>query len=148
MALFLVLRLHWGVAGIATATASAEWAGLPLGIGPGTRCGTASRQASTESGELRSTGGPARLFALNKRSSPRTAGTGCGLRVVHAGLERAKATPFWLRHAVLMNMNYIAAYGLDGFANATEALVDESIRGTSPQRLPRGPESFGGMGVS
>ena len=30
-------------------------------------------------------------------------------------------------NAVLMNMNYIAAYGLDGFANATEALVGESI---------------------
>ena len=26
-----------------------------------------------------------------------------------------------------MNMNYIAAYGLDGFANATEALVGEAI---------------------
>ena len=26
-----------------------------------------------------------------------------------------------------MNMNYISAYGLDGFANATEALVGESI---------------------
>ena len=32
MALFLVLRLHWGVAGIATATASAEWAGCLLGL--------------------------------------------------------------------------------------------------------------------
>jgi MATE family multidrug resistance protein len=32
VALFLVLRLHWGVAGIATATASAEWAGCLLGL--------------------------------------------------------------------------------------------------------------------
>ena len=32
MALFLVLRLHWGVAGIAMATASAEWAGCLLGL--------------------------------------------------------------------------------------------------------------------
>ena len=32
MALFLVLRLHWAVAGIATATATAEWIGCLLGL--------------------------------------------------------------------------------------------------------------------
>ena len=52
MVLFLVLRLHRGVAGIATATALAEWVGCLFGLGVGARCGAASRQASAEFGRI------------------------------------------------------------------------------------------------
>ena len=67
-----------------------------------------------------------RLFALNRDLLLRT----LSLVAAYAWFTRAGAREgdaVLAANAVLMNMNYIAAYGLDGFANATEALVGESI---------------------
>ena len=63
-----------------------------------------------------------RLFALNRDLLLRT----LSLVAAYAWFTRAGAREgdvVLAANAVLMNMNYIAAYGLDGFANATEALV-------------------------
>ena len=147
MALFLVLRLHWGVAGIATATASAEWAGCLLGLVLARDAARHPDKRPLESGRTAPRAGPAAPFALNRDLLLRT----LSLVAAYAWFTRAGAREgdaVLAANAVLMNMNYIAAYGLDGFANATEALVGAVHRGASPQRLPRGPESFGGMGVS
>ena len=67
-----------------------------------------------------------RLFALNRDLLLRT----LSLVAAYAWFTRAGAREgdaVLAANAVLMNMNYIAAYGLDGFANATEALVGEFI---------------------
>lgn len=125
VALLLVLKLHWGVAGIATATMIADWSGCALGLAftrhTGVR-GTAplTRREIVHGPSLRS------LFALNRDILLRTA----GLVLAYAWFTRTGARSgdaVLAANAVLMNLHLIASYALDGFANATEALVGESI---------------------
>jgi multidrug resistance protein, MATE family len=124
IALLLVLQLHWGVAGIATATLTAEWVGCALGLilMAASHLPLASLRWSAilDGPSLR------RLFALNRDIFLRT----ISLVAAYAWFTRtgAKAGDAILAaNAVLLNFHMIAAYGLDGFANATEALVGESI---------------------
>jgi len=124
VALFLVLGKHWGVAGIATATLTAEWAGCLLGIALLAASGvhpSRLRWPSLLEGEsLR------RLFALNRDILLRT----ISLVAAYAWFTRTGAhagDAILAANAVLINFHWIAAYGLDGFANATEALVGEAI---------------------
>jgi MATE family multidrug resistance protein len=126
VALFLVLRLQWGVAGIATATASAEWVGCLLGSVLARDAARHPDKHPLSRGELLHGPGLRRLFALNRDLLLRT----LSLVAAYAWFTRAGAREgdaVLAANAVLMNMNYISAYGLDGFANATEALVGESI---------------------
>jgi MATE family multidrug resistance protein len=128
VALWLVMRLHWGVAGIATATLSAEWAGCLLGL-------LLTRLTRPQSGKQASNlnwralaDGPSlrHLFALNRDILLRTV----GLVAAYAWFTRsgARAGDATLAaNAVLMNLLMIASYGLDGFGNATEALVGEAV---------------------
>lgn len=127
VALFLVLRLHWGVGGVATATMTADWAGCALGLV------LAHNDLHRESGEHRVTwrellDGPSlrHLFALNRDIFLRTLSLVAAYAwFTRTGAREGDAT--LAANAVLMNMFFIVAYGLDGFANATEALVGESI---------------------
>jgi MATE family multidrug resistance protein len=173
VALWLVLDLHWGVAGIATATATADYAGLLMGLAIVLWSGefSARRQAiekrtagakalidaadfdaraealtyqterltyrtepSTERqarGRIRwsaLTHGPSlrHLFALNRDLLLRT----LSLVAAYAWFTRSGAREGDLMlaaNAVLLNLHGIASYALDGFANATEALVGESV---------------------
>ncbi len=127
VALLLVLRFHWGVAGIATATMTADWAGCALGLA------LAHNALHRESGE-HTVGwrellhGPSlrHLFALNRDIFLRTLSLVAAYAwFTRTGAREGDAT--LAANAVLMNMFFIVAYGLDGFANATEALVGESI---------------------
>jgi MATE family multidrug resistance protein len=131
VALELVMRLHWGVAGIATATLTADWAGLLLGLmvlrlgQPKTSAVPAGRIHWRELAD-----GPSlrHLFALNRDIFLRT----LGLVAAYAWFTRsgARAGDATLAaNAVLLNLHSIASYGLDGFANATEALVGEAVGG-------------------
>jgi MATE family multidrug resistance protein len=131
VALELVMRLHWGVAGIATATLAADWSGLLLGLivlrlgQPKTSPIPPSRIHWRELAD-----GPSlrHLFALNRDIFLRTA----GLVAAYAWFTRsgARAGDATLAaNAVLLNLHGIASYGLDGFANATEALVGEAVGG-------------------
>ena len=122
IALFLVLHMGWGVAGIATGTAIAEWAGCLLGLA------IILRRAWFRLDLSQLLHGPSlrHLFALNRDILLRT----LSLVAAYAWFTRAGAREgdaVLAANAVLMNLHYIAAYGLDGFANATEALVGESI---------------------
>ena len=124
VALVLVVRWHWGVAGIASATLTAEWMGCLLGMAmlvtSGVRLGRLRWTALVAGAELR------RLFALNRDILLRT----LSLVAAYAWFTRsgAKAGDQVLAaNAVLMNFRWIASYGLDGFANATEALVGQAI---------------------
>jgi multidrug resistance protein, MATE family len=134
VALYLVVRFHWGVAGIATATMVADYAGLALGLAVTLQSGILSR------GHERTDALPHRihwqdilhgpslrhLFALNRDLLLRT----LSLVAAYAWFTRSGARTgdaVLAANAVLLNLHNIAAYGLDGFANATEALVGEAI---------------------
>jgi multidrug resistance protein, MATE family len=124
LALTLVLWRHWAVAGIATATMSAEWIGCFLGfallLASGARLGHVRWSELIDGDSLR------RLFALNRDIFLRT----LSLVAAYAWFTRTGArsgNAVLAANAVLINFLWIAGYGLDGFANATEALVGEAI---------------------
>jgi multidrug resistance protein, MATE family len=126
IALTLVLWRHWGVAGIATATMTAEWVGCALGLGVmlagGARVHHVRWRQLVDPESLR------RLFALNRDIFLRT----LSLVAAYAFFTRTGAragNAVLAANAVLINFLWIAGYGLDGFANATEALVGEAIGG-------------------
>jgi MATE family multidrug resistance protein len=134
VALYLVVRLHWGVAGIATATMIADYAGLALGLAITLHSGILSRghePAGTPAQRIEWQDlihGPSlrHLFALNRDLLLRT----LSLVAAYAWFTRSGARAgdaVLAANAVLLNLHNIAAYALDGFANATEALVGESI---------------------
>ena len=124
LALGLVLWRHWAVAGIATATMTAEWTGCLLGLGlmlaGGYRPGHLRWMELIDGESLR------RLFALNRDILLRT----LSLVAAYVWFTRTGAragNEILAANAVLINFLWIAGYGLDGFANATEALVGEAI---------------------
>jgi MATE family multidrug resistance protein len=124
VALGLVLYLHWGVAGIATATLTAEWTGCLLGLAIMLSSGV--HPARLRWSELMHGPSLRHLFALNRDILLRT----LSLVAAYAWFTRAGARSgdaILAANAVLINFHWIASYGLDGFANATEALVGEAI---------------------
>jgi MATE family multidrug resistance protein len=128
VALWLVVGLHWGVAGIATATMTADWAGCLLGLALARNAllRESSREHRVEWRELLHGPSLRHLFALNRDIFLRTLSLVAAYAwFTRTGAREGDAT--LAANAVLMNMFFIVAYGLDGFANATEALVGESI---------------------
>ena len=131
VALWLVMRLHWGVAGIATATLTADWAGLFLGLAILMQSRMLSASPSGETSrvgwhELADAPSLRRLFALNRDILLRT----LSLVAAYAWFTRSGARAgdvILAANAVLLNLHGLASYALDGFANATEALVGEAI---------------------
>ena len=133
LALHLVLHLHWGVAGIATATMTADYAGLLFGLAITVQSKAFS--AVHSSGEARGRirlhelmHGPSlrHLFALSRDLLIRT----LSLVAAYAWFTRSGAREgdvTLAANAVLLNLHMIASYALDGFANATEALVGAAI---------------------
>jgi multidrug resistance protein, MATE family len=124
VALALVLWRHWGVAGIATATMTAEWTGCILGLA--IMLASGARASHLRWSELVDGASLRRLFALNRDILLRT----LSLVAAYAWFTRTGAhsgNAILAANAVLINFLWIAGYGLDGFANATEALVGEAI---------------------
>ncbi len=129
VALTLVLWLHWGVAGIATATMTAEWIGCLLGLALMVVGG--ARLSHLRWGELIDGDRLRQLFALNRDILLRT----LSLVAAYVWFTRTGARAgdaILAANAVLINFLWIAGYGLDGFANATEALVGEAIGARRP----------------
>jgi len=124
VALTLVVGQHWGIAGIATATLTAEWAGCLLGLGIMLASGVHPRHHRWS--EILHGPSLRHLFALNRDILLRT----LSLVAAYSWFTRAGARSgdaILAANAVLLNFHMIAAYALDGFANATEALVGEAI---------------------
>jgi MATE family multidrug resistance protein len=125
VALWLVIGLHWGVKGIAMATASADCAGLLVGLAL-IWWAWPRVQSAIDWRELWDGPSLRHLFALNRDLLLRTlslvAAYGWFTRV---GARAGDAT--LAANAVLLNLHWIATYALDGFANATEALVGEAV---------------------
>jgi len=127
VALWLVIEMHWGVAGIATGTLTADWAGCAIGLVL-TRSAHARTQSDAPTHWRELIDGPSlrHLFALNRDIFLRTLGLVAAYGwFTRAGARAGDAT--LAANAVLMNLHFIASYGLDGFANATEALVGEAV---------------------
>jgi MATE family multidrug resistance protein len=124
LALSLVLWRHWAVSGIATATMVAEWSGMLLGLGlmlaSGYRPGHLRWGVLVDGKSLR------RLFALNRDLLLRTLSI-VGAYIWFTRTGARAGNEILAANAVLINLLWIAAYGLDGFANAAEALVGEAI---------------------
>jgi MATE family multidrug resistance protein len=124
LALSLVLWRHWAVSGIATATMVAEWSGMLLGLGlmlaSGYRPGQVRWGVLVDGKSLR------RLFALNRDLLLRTLSI-VGAYIWFTRTGARAGNEILAANAVLINLLWIAAYGLDGFANAAEALVGEAI---------------------
>lgn len=133
VALWLVIDLHWGVAGIAAATATADYAGLLMGLAITIQSKVLSREHedAAQHGHIRWSDivhGPSlrHLFALNRDLLLRT----LSLVAACAWFTRAGAREgdvVLAANAVLLNLHNIASYALDGFANATETLVGAAI---------------------
>ncbi|WP_420236804.1 MATE family efflux transporter [Telmatobacter bradus] len=123
LALWLVSGLHWGIAGIATATLSAEWFGCLLGLA---LLGLQINWHSVEWNHLLHAEQLLHLFRLNRDILVRTLAlvaafawfTRCGAQAGDAVLAA---------NAVLLNLLSIASYALDGFGNVTEALTGEAL---------------------
>jgi MATE family multidrug resistance protein len=126
LAVPLVLWRHWGVAGIATATLTAEWTGCILGLGLMLAGG--ARLSHVRWSELIDGASLRRLFALNRDILLRTLSlVGAYVWFTRTGARSGNA--ILAANAVLINFLWIASYALDGFANAAEALVGEAIGG-------------------
>ncbi|WP_263360099.1 MATE family efflux transporter [Acidicapsa ligni] len=128
VALFLVLHLQWGLAGIATATMVADISGCVLGLAICYQLRPAQAQFRGQELVEKLLHGPSlrHLFTLNRDILLRT----LGLVAAYGAFTRVGARAgdtVLAANAVLMNFHWIASYGLDGFANATEALVGEAI---------------------
>jgi len=126
VALALVVWLHWGVAGIATATFSADWAGLIFGlvliriVWPRTSLQKINWREIADGPSWR------HLFSLNRDLFLRTISLVAAYGwFTRTGARAGDAT--LAANAVLLNLHWIATYALDGFANATEALVGEAV---------------------
>jgi MATE family multidrug resistance protein len=131
VALALVVGLHWGVAGIATATLAAEWCGCLFGLSILT---FALHWHNLPWVELLEPAGLRRLIALNRDILLRTV----SLVAAYGWFTRTGALAgdsVLAANAVLLNLQAIASYGLDGFANATEALVGEAIGARDGQKF-------------
>ena len=124
IALLLVIEQHWGIAGIAAATLTAEWTGCLLGLGVMLASGVHPRHLRWN--EIMHGPSLRHLFGLNRDILLRT----LSLVAAYTWFTRTGARAgdaILAANAVLLNFHMIAAYALDGFANATEALVGAAI---------------------
>lgn len=125
LAVILVVGLGMTSDGVALATAVAEWLGLGLGMAlavPRLRRlgGRAPTAAVLEAGRLR------RLLAVNRDLFLRSALLQVAFLVM-AGLGARQGAVVLAANALLGHLFTIAAYGLDGFAHATEAVVGKAV---------------------
>ena len=126
VALWLVVGLHRGVAGIATATLSADCAGFVVGLALIRWAWPRSAGQPVHWRDLWDGPSLRHLFALNRDLLLRTISLVAAYGwFTRAGARAGDAT--LAANAVLLNLHWIATYALDGFANATEALVGEAV---------------------
>lgn len=117
--------LHWGIAGIGAATATADAAGFIAGAVLLWRL----RPRGLASPGWRTVAEPAalrRLVAINRDLFLRTLGVlGSFGWFAHVGARQGDA--ILAANALLLNFQTFMAYGLDGFAHAAEALVGAAV---------------------
>ncbi len=125
LAITFVFALGWGVAGIAAATACADGIGLILGLVV-VRGRLGSFATLPRFAELFDRQALRRLIAVNRDIFLRTLCLLAAFAYFTARGARAGDTVL-AANAVLLNFQSFMAYGLDGFAQAAEALVGAAI---------------------
>lgn len=123
--LWFVLGLGWGVAGVAAATVIAEFAAVALGLFL-VRRELARIGGRWVAGQLRDANRLRRMLRVNGDIFLRSIGVQVGLAVFTATGARMGDVEL-AANAVLLNLSFFMVYGLDGFANAVEALSGEAI---------------------
>ena len=131
--LVLVLGLGLGVAGVAWATVTAHYGGLALGLW------LVRRQLRTIPGRWpwRSVGRGAafrRLLAVNRDILLRSLSLEAAF-LAFTALSSRQGDLILAANAVLLNFMVFAAFGLDGFAHATEAMVGRAVGGRDLARF-------------
>ena len=128
--LWFVLGLGWGVPGVATATLIAEWSGLAVGLWYCRDVWPVDRARLADLARL------ARMVAVNGDILLRTVvlqGSFTAFVFLGAGFGDVTLAA----NQVLMQFLQITAYGLDGFAFASEALVGQAVGARSRERFWR-----------
>lgn len=123
--LWFVLGLGWGVAGVAAATVCAEYGGLALGLWL-----VRQRLRGVPGGwswaAVRARAAFARLLALNRDIMLRSLSLEAAF-LTFAALSSRQGELVLAANAVLLNFLTFAAFGLDGFAHAAEAMVGRHV---------------------
>lgn len=145
--LWFVLGLGWGVQGVAVATLIAEYTGLALGLW---LCrGAFASRAWCDRARLLDAGRLRRMVAVNTDIMIRTVLLqACMTAFVFIGAGFGDVV--LAANQVLMQFVLIAAYAIDGFAFAAEALVGNAVGARSVSRLRRAGRlaSLWGLGLS
>jgi MATE family multidrug resistance protein len=133
--LVFVLRLGMQVRGVALATLLAEAAGLAVGVAF-VRAELARFPGRLRAGALRDLASYRRLFAINGNLLLRT----LSLMFVFAFMTAQGARSgdaVLAANAILLNLQYLLSYALDGIAHAAEALVGRAVGARDPRGLAR-----------
>lgn len=132
--LWFVMGFGWGVAGVAWATFASEWAGLGFGLW---LCrGAFAQSAWRDWARVLDTGRLRLMAAVNRDILLRSLMLeAIILSFVLTGGHFGDAA--LAANQVLLQFLHIAAFGLDGFAFAAEALVGQATGARSPARLRR-----------
>ena len=131
--LWFVLGLGWGVEGVAAATVIAEFSAVALGF-------VLVRRELTRLGgrwdtsQLRNANRLKRMLRVNGDIFLRSIGVQISLAVFTATGARMGDVQL-AANAVLLNLSFFMVYGLDGFANAVEALAGEAVGAGNRRRF-------------
>ena len=125
LSVLFVFGLGWATAGVAAGTVIAEYAGLGLGLAVVGRIwrrhgGWPGRSAILVLAQFR------RLFAVNRDLFLRSLMLEAAF-LAFAAIGSRQGEIVLAANAVLMNFFTAAAYGLDGFAHAAEAMVGRAV---------------------
>ncbi len=129
--LWFVVVLEWGVAGVAWASLIAEWVAIVTGLALARRnLGTLG--GHWIAGHILDTGRITRMLAVNGDIFVRTLCLQTAFALFTAqGAKMGDA--ILAANAILMNLQHIMAYALDGFAHAVEALAGGFLGGRNRQ---------------
>lgn len=136
--LVLVLGVGMKVDGVAAATVAAEYTGLATGLAFAGR-ELAGRGGRWNRGELLSPRAYSGFLAVNGHLLVRTLSLMFTFAFVTAQGAR-QGSLILAANAILMNLQYLLSFALDGFAHAAEALVGRAVGARDPRALRRAVE--------